>query len=782
MRSATPAAFVLSALVITSLLTSSSVAFAQTGNVVNKDALDDKTAAINMNPNARTHFDIFVGNGKPGPYVLSWNNLRVYPGEPMSVVVDGKTLAADAYTVDVKKGTITFKTPLAASSVVRVSYFYDAKSSKRNDDVATTPITVPLLRFGGANVKMTALPTPDNAEGKINVPVAFESNGRASFAGGNLTTRFNLAGTDNLGMQLGYKVGNDKNGLDASFYRADKELVKRFGETLGYTDASQQLAVNTRLQMMGGKLTSRFNYAGSEKVGMQFGYAVGNAKTGLDAAYYSADKDMVAQFGQKLGYTDASHRYVLNGRMNLAGGGLTTKYEDAGYGRIALQSAYAQGNAQNGVNATYYMADKKLVEQLGKILGYGEMSRKYTLAIARTPNKWIGLNFTSNDLTDLNTRNQRGQNTLNVRIGTAGGPRPTLGFTRVEDMSLDPAKKETSVTTDKLDIGVKMTTSTSVALTGVQTIADVPVANGDAKGNEGTVTITSVSKDNQTQASVSFNGGNKEMVTSLEEKNSITVRLQAAPVFIVSAEKRDFTVTPRNTNGSDGKPTITTSQSLGLDMIPMPGSKLTGVVAETEVNEVKVSSTTWNAQVGTGKSMEFATGVTNRFSEVVGTDPLDTTRASVILRPSKQVTVTSSYTWNPETQGVVSQAHRQEIGLTAKLGTFEMGSGYAITTLNGLANVDNVDPQFAQLTLNLGWIFGRNTKLNGTYQDSLRYRAARTLPANLVPLYVRMINFAFTHTPGPGFNLTLGTIVTDNRADTKIPYETKFEGKMGVKF
>src|SRR5688572_14457887 len=122
---AVPSAFVLSSLVMASLLASSPTAYAQGGSVVTKDFLDDRTAAINMNPNARTHFDIFVGNGKAGPYILSWNTLRVFPGEPVTVIVDGATLPADAFTLDAKKGTITFKAPLKQSSVARVSYFYD---------------------------------------------------------------------------------------------------------------------------------------------------------------------------------------------------------------------------------------------------------------------------------------------------------------------------------------------------------------------------------------------------------------------------------------------------------------------------------------------------------------------------------------------------------------------------------------------------------------------------------------------------------------------------------
>ena len=61
-------------------------------------------AAAQADTRYRSNFDIFAGTDKPGPYTLSWTNLRVSRDEPIAVVVDGFDVKSDAFTIDPIKG------------------------------------------------------------------------------------------------------------------------------------------------------------------------------------------------------------------------------------------------------------------------------------------------------------------------------------------------------------------------------------------------------------------------------------------------------------------------------------------------------------------------------------------------------------------------------------------------------------------------------------------------------------------------------------------------------
>lgn len=610
-------------------------AYAQTASSV--------TTAL-VSPDQRSHFDIFVGNGKVGPYTLSWNNIRLSRDEKVDVVVDGETLKPTAYTLDPKKGIITFAVPLKATSVARVSYFYDPKLSRRNSGVSASPMTLPLMRVAGADVQVTALPNTEKSG--LSGPLAFGTGKKLNVAGGGLTTKFNYGGADALGMQLGYNYGNQRNGIDGTFYRADKNLITRFGNSLGYGDAA----------------------------------------------------------------------------------------------------------------------------------------RRWNIASRLTPANWMAVSFTTNDGIDLAKETQKGQNIFSLRLGGVG-TMPTIGVSRIEDMNLDPKHNETSVTTDKVDMNLRVSPNTTFAVSNLKVTTDIPVPNGDVVDENRSFVISSVSTNQQTQATLAFTGGAKETAGAMEDRNGFSLRLQAAPVFIISAEKRDIVVTPLKPDGTDGTPTATMTQSFGAEIAPLPNTKFTGQLVASATNDVPVSSTVITAQYGMGKQVEISTGVTNRSSDVPGPAPLDTKRAQVLYRMNKAVTMTGGLTWNPENQGQVSQAYRKEFGLTAKSGAWEVGSGYSLTTLNGVPNWDEVDPQFGQFSLNLGLRLSRFSRVTGTYADSLRYRSAGQLPANLVPTYVRVMGFGLVHETGPsGFNVTFGTTVTDNRANVKQPRDKKVEGKVGIKF
>ncbi|GAB4464464.1 MAG: hypothetical protein OHK0029_34470 [Armatimonadaceae bacterium] len=604
----------------------------------------DGARPIHLAPGLRSHFDIFAGNDKPGPYILTWNNLRVSREETVEVVVDGETLRDELFKVDAAKGTITFTRPIKTSSVVRVRYYYDPAASRRNGGVAATPMTVPLLRMGGNSLKVTALPKNDAESSGFSAPLAFSTGGKSNAVGGNLVTRFDYAGEDSLGMDIDFKRGNARNGLDFSFYRADDKLVQRFGGTLNYRDPARRMNLGTRL----------------------------------------------------------------------------------------------------------------------------------------APFQWFTGTFSRNENEDFKKNVETANNNLALRLGGIK-QMPTLAYTQTDNKTDHAKKGETTVRTEKLDFDARLGGTTRFEAVGVRSQTDGPTTKKDVSTDDRTLRLTSGSKDNKAQAVVALEEGTRETRGAIEERNNLTLRLQATPQFIVSATRRDQTVTPLKPDGERGDSNTVTAQTLQADIVPMPGTKLVGSVSETARNDVAATEAALSAQWG-NKTLQVSTGMTNRATEEEGVDLPDTTHASVELRPSKTVVVTGGLTWNPEDRGRVTQAQRQELGLKANLGAWQVQTNYSLTTLNGLNQWDDVDPQIGQVALTLGIRLGNNTNFNTRYTDTLRYRSADELPAHLVGHYTRIIGFGFAHNMGEGFNLSLGTTITENRKNAKDPTDIRAEAKLGVRF
>ncbi len=594
----------------------------------------------------RSHFDIFVGADKPGPYTLSWNNLRVDPSNSVQVVVDGVAQQPDTYTVDAVKGTITFAAPLAAKSVARVSYAYDPNIARRNAGVASAPVTVPLMHLAGQNIQVTAVPNNGNPKGSTNAPLVLNLGGKTKFLGGGLTSQINYGGSQGSGEQLGYNVGNDRNGLDAQFLRAEKQ--------------------------------------------------------------------------------------------------------------------FAAG--------------------IGKTLGMGEAVERWSVASRFTPSKWFGVSYNTNATGDLVTRAEKGQEVLAVRVGGIGTA-PLLAYGRTEDRTVTPQQQETDVTTDKVDVAARLDRMTAVNATATQTVTDAPQTSADVTARQATIALTSASLDKVKQATVTVNTGSRESTVARQADQGLALRLQPAPVFVISAEQRAQRVNPIAADGTTGTPQWTTVQTASAEITPMPNTKVTTALTDTVQNDVKVSSTDWNAQLGAGKGIEITTGVTNRSTEVPGASALDTTRAQVALRPLKTFSVTGGYTWNPADNGNVRQALRQEVGMNARLGALEVGSGYALTTVNGVPNADLLDPQFGLISLTVGLRFNKATLLSSTYKDSLMYRSAQEQAPSVVPRYLRILGVGLSQNFGGNLNWSLGGTVTDDRSKApKDANDVKAEAKLGVRF
>jgi hypothetical protein len=300
---------------------------------------------------------------------------------------------------------------------------------------------------------------------------------------------------------------------------------------------------------------------------------------------------------------------------------------------------------------------------------------------------------------------------------------------------------------------------------------------------QATIALTSASPDKVKQATFTVNTGSKESAASREANQNVAVRLQPAPVFIIAAEQKAQRVTPVAADGTNGAPQWTTIQTASAEISPLPNAKVTTALTDTVQNDVKVSATDWNAQVGAGKRVEIATGVTNRSTEVPGASALDTTRAQVALRPLSTLTLTGGYTWNPVDNGNVRQALRQEVGLNARVGALELGSGYSLTTLNGVPNADMLDPQYGLVSLTVGLRLNKATLLSSTYKDSLMYRTAEAQAPALVPRYLRVLGLGLSQNFGSDVSWSLGGTVTDDRSKApKDANDVKAEAKVGVRF
>jgi hypothetical protein len=324
---------------------------------------------------------------------------------------------------------------------------------------------------------------------------------------------------------------------------------------------------------------------------------------------------------------------------------------------------------------------------------------------------------------------------------------------------------------------------TAVNATATQTVTDAPQTSADVTARQATIALTSASPDKVKQATVTVNTGSKESTAARQADQGLALRLQPAPVFVISAEQRAQRVNPITPDGKTGTTQWTTVQTASAEITPMPNTKVTTALTDTVQNDVKVSATDWNAQVGSGKGIEITTGVTNRSTEVPGASALDTTRAQVALRPLKTFSVTGGYTWNPADNGNVRQALRQEVGVNARVGALEVGSGYALTTVNGVPNADVLDPQFGLISLTVGLRLNKATLLSSTYKDSLMYRSAQEQAPSVVPRYLRMLGMGLSQSFGGGLSWSLGGTVTDDRSKApKDANDVKAEAKLGVRF
>ncbi|MDX1933331.1 MAG: hypothetical protein SFU56_12050 [Capsulimonadales bacterium] len=591
------------------------------------------------------HFDIFAGRNNTGPYTLSWKGIRADRDAPVEVVIDGRTLKKDEFTVDTARGTITFTRLVADSSVVRVRYSYVPGASQRNPNPASNPLTLPIARIGDSTLALVAIPNGGEPGRTGPDPLVWSLGATSRFLGGGVRSNFHYAGENGAGWRLGFQRGSERNGIDVGFSRADRQFASSAGKSLGMADASE---------------------------------------------------------------------------------------------RRSLAARYA-------------------------------------------PSKYVGTRFSFDDSSNLLTDERKGQTVFGLRLG-GWEALPTLDYARTTDRTTGANRAVTDTTTDRFGLTASLDRRTSVNATTTATSVHATNPDATSTGRTTSVSLNASADGGTKKATATVNTSDKTTGTAVEENKGLSVRLQPAPVFVVSAGQSERKVLPVREKGTSGTPSTVLSQNVGAEIVPLPGARFTGSVTETLNDGIKNSTTGFSGQLGAGKRIEITGGIINRSSDANGPGPLDTTRARVALRPLKVLTVTGAYTWNPEENGTVRQALRQELGLSASLGAIELGSAYSMTTLNGIAGEDVFDPQFGTVSLSLGLRFSRYTSLSGSFKDSLRNRSAVELTPSLLPQYLRTYGLGLTHSLGSSFNFALGGSLTEDRSGANQPRDVRGEARLGLRF
>ena len=133
---------------------------------------------------------------------------------------------------------------------------------------------------------------------------------------------------------------------------------------------------------------------------------------------------------------------------------------------------------------------------------------------------------------------------------------------------------------------------------------------------------------------------------------------------------------------------------------------------------------------------------------------------------------------NPEDNGQVAEAVRQEFGLSGRLGGLDLGGGYALTTLAGGAKpAPGMGPQSGELSVAVGLRFSRFTQLTSSYKDVFTYGTGATPQRGL-----RAYGLGLTHNVGSAMNFSLGGTLTEDKAQVGISPDVKAEAKLGLKF
>jgi len=361
---------------------------------------------------------------------------------------------------------------------------------------------------------------------------------------------------------------------------------------------------------------------------------------------------------------------------------------------------------------------------------------------------------------------------------------PTLNLSRVEDTSTTAAGTLTQVITEKADLSAKLGPAASLTARTQQVSKDAPKDPQDTTASETALALNAQSKDKSQAATISFNETSQETSATLQENQNIQLKLQASPSVTITASQQQQTVTPmvapeagKPAEPDPSKAQETSQQTARAEIAVTPGAKLVTGVSLNAVGEDKTAATEMGAQFGLGKNVDVAQTIINRSASEGVKDQtlsLNTRRTQIAFRPSKTFSVAGALTVNPATNGKPVEAKQQELTFKATVGSFDLGSGYTITSL---ASAD--DARTGEFSLTFGLAFDKQTKLTGAYKDALLWGAEEN---SGLSRGARTYTLGLTRNLGEAMNFTFGGSVTENKQDTTAPNDIKAQAKLGVKF
>ena len=194
----------------------------------------------------RTATDSFVGNGRRGPFVLSWRGIQ--RGSEVVTVNGIRQFRDRDYLVDPDGGLLVFDMPLQPGDSVRIQYNYDAATAKRNSATAINP-TFNLLSRGSTSLSASVLTNSSSGSSALGSPQFSAFGLSAQTAGSQWRTSAMAvlgAGRDPMGERSGLKLGTGYAAgglnLSADFARAGQHLdpAKTFGMAKGAESAQLQ--------------------------------------------------------------------------------------------------------------------------------------------------------------------------------------------------------------------------------------------------------------------------------------------------------------------------------------------------------------------------------------------------------------------------------------------------------------------------------------------------------------------------------------------------------------
>ncbi|MBC7806053.1 MAG: hypothetical protein H7145_07865 [Akkermansiaceae bacterium] len=488
--------------------------------------------------------------------------------------------------------------------------------------------------------------------------------------------------------------------------------------------------------------------------------------------------------------TDTQLVWGLSGApMNLLGGKITTQAllapdartkdgGDAGlWDRSGLSLGYKMGSDISGLEANFSRAGREFAPTVGKTFKMGDaaaqtqsLAARYALAPwFRAEWKQTGTSLLAEDA---------GNTDLEVMAFRLGGVAnlPSLNLTRTEDGKTDGKGVNNNKTTDRLELSAKI--GPQVSLNGTaQKLETEGSGKAGEKSSEMSLQLQAQSTDKSQSASVAVTGLAKEVGVTDQEKNGVAVTLQASPSVTIVAEQKKEAVT---TTAKDGDTTVATEQSSAQAKIALaPGTSLAGGVVMNSSDDSKtqsaVQATTVTAKVGEGKAVELAQLVISRAGSAEGPATLDTTDTRLALRLVPGLVLSGALVNNPVKDGKITEATRQEMGLSAKVGSLLLGSGYALTAL---AAQDGM--QTGEFSVSLGLRFNRYTLLSGEYTDGLFWGDTEGVEATTRGL--RVYTLGLTHDLGTALNFSLGGTMKQDKTPGAAPQDYQAEAKLGVKF